>query len=145
MDSGLEQRTLPSIRRSQLVLIYRNGRVANPETCGQIVCSVRRPARSGVSRWTQAARSGVSRWAQAARSGVSRWAQVARSVFCRAESASVADSADWVLVRQSGEPGDLRSDRVLGRETGTIIDKHRRQRAWRGAIQGGHRGPPLRL
>ena len=42
MDSGLEERRLPSIRRSQLVLIYRNGGVANPETCGQIACAVRR-------------------------------------------------------------------------------------------------------
>ena len=74
--------------------------------------------------------------------------QAARSFFCRAESASVADSAEWVLVRQSGEPGDLRSDRVLGQETGTIgriIGKHRRQSAWMVAIQGGHMGPPLRL
>ena len=73
---------------------------------------------------------------------------MARSVFCRAESASVADSADWVLVRQSGEPGDLRSDRVLGQETGTIgriIGKHRRQSAWMGAFQVRHRGLPLHL
>ena len=28
------------------------------ETCGQVACSVWRPARSGVSRWAQAARSG---------------------------------------------------------------------------------------
>ena len=72
MDSGLEERILPSIRRSQILLIHRNGGVDNPETCGQIACSVRlsegwRPAvksraRSGdylsVSRWAQAARSG---------------------------------------------------------------------------------------
>ena len=44
-------------------------------------------------------------------------AQPTRSVFCRAESASVADSAEWVLVRRGGEPGDLRSDRMLGQET----------------------------
>ena len=40
MDSGLEERILPSIRRSQILLIYRNGGVDNPETCGQIACSV---------------------------------------------------------------------------------------------------------
>ena len=40
MDSGLEERKLPSIRRSQILLISRNGGVANPETCGQIACSV---------------------------------------------------------------------------------------------------------
>ena len=42
MDSGLEERKLPSIRRSQILLIYRNGGVAKPETCGQIACSVGR-------------------------------------------------------------------------------------------------------
>ena len=42
MDSGLEERKLPSIRRSQLLLIYRNGGVAKPETCGQIACAVGR-------------------------------------------------------------------------------------------------------
>ena len=42
MDSGLEERILPSIRRSQILLIYRNGGVDNPETCGQIACSVGR-------------------------------------------------------------------------------------------------------
>ena len=41
MDSGLEERILPSIRRSQILLIYRNGGVDNPETCGQIACSAR--------------------------------------------------------------------------------------------------------
>ena len=46
MDSGLEERILPSIRRSQIVLIYRLGGVDNPETFGQIACSVGRPARS---------------------------------------------------------------------------------------------------
>ena len=40
MDSGLEERILPSIRRSQMLLIYRNGGVANPETCGHIACKV---------------------------------------------------------------------------------------------------------
>ena len=49
MDSGLEERILPSIRRPQMLLIYRNGGVANPETFGQIACSVGRPARS--ERW----------------------------------------------------------------------------------------------
>ena len=71
MDSGLEQQMLPSIRRSRILLIYRNGGVDNPETFGQIACaaglsegwrpSVRSRARSGdypsVSRWAQAARS----------------------------------------------------------------------------------------
>ena len=42
MDSGLEERILPSIRRSQILLVYRNGGVVNPETYGQIVCSVGR-------------------------------------------------------------------------------------------------------
>ena len=42
MDSGLEERILPSIRRSQIILIYRKGGVVNPETCGQIACSVGR-------------------------------------------------------------------------------------------------------
>ena len=42
MDSGLEERILPSIRRSQMFLIYRNGGVVNPETFGQIACSVGR-------------------------------------------------------------------------------------------------------
>ena len=46
--------------------------------------------------------------------------QAARSFFCRAESASVADSAEWVLVRRGGEPGDLRSNRVHGEDAGTI-------------------------
>ena len=32
MDSGLEECMLPSIRRSQMFLIYRNGGVVNPET-----------------------------------------------------------------------------------------------------------------
>ena len=32
MDSGLVERILPSIRRSQILLIYRNGGVVNPET-----------------------------------------------------------------------------------------------------------------
>ena len=41
MDSGLEERILPSIRRSQILLIYRKGGVVNPETCGQIACSAR--------------------------------------------------------------------------------------------------------
>ena len=47
MDSGLEERILPSIRRPQILLIYRNGGVVNPETFGQIACAVGRPARSG--------------------------------------------------------------------------------------------------
>ena len=46
MDSDLEERKLPSIRRSQTLLVYRNGGVANPETFGQVACTVRRPARS---------------------------------------------------------------------------------------------------
>ena len=41
MDSGLEERILPSIRRSQILLIYRNGGVDNPETFGQIACAAR--------------------------------------------------------------------------------------------------------
>jgi len=42
MDSGLEERRLPSIRRSQILLIYRNGGVVHLETLGQIACSVGR-------------------------------------------------------------------------------------------------------
>ena len=38
MDSGLEERILPSIRRSQIILIYRKGGVVNPGTFGQITC-----------------------------------------------------------------------------------------------------------
>jgi len=41
MDSGSEERILPSIRRSQIVLIYRKGGVANPETFDQIACMAR--------------------------------------------------------------------------------------------------------
>ena len=41
MDSGLEECILPSIRRSQILLIYRNGGVDNPETFGQIACAAR--------------------------------------------------------------------------------------------------------
>ena len=40
MDSGLEERILPSIRRSQMLLIYRKGGVDNPETCCQVACAV---------------------------------------------------------------------------------------------------------
>ena len=82
MDSGLEERILPSIRRSQMFLIYRNGGVVNPETFGQIACSVGRlPIRFTVGT------GGTIRMK----------AQATRSVFCRAESASVADSAEWVF------------------------------------------------
>ena len=42
MDSGLEERILPSIRRPQILLIYRKGGMVTPETCGQIACAVRR-------------------------------------------------------------------------------------------------------
>ena len=42
MDSELEEHILPSIRRSQIELIYRNGGVDNPETYGQVACSVGR-------------------------------------------------------------------------------------------------------
>ena len=41
MDSGLEERKLPSIRRSQMFLIYSNGGVVNPETFGQTACAAR--------------------------------------------------------------------------------------------------------
>ena len=51
MDSGLEECILPSIRRSQILLIYRKGGVDNPETFGQIACAVGRPARSGWGHW----------------------------------------------------------------------------------------------
>ena len=89
MDSGLEERILPSIRRPQMLLIHRNGGVDNPETCGQIACAVGRlPIRFTVG-------TGGT---------ISVWAQATRSVFCRAESASVADSAEWVLAQRRGEP-----------------------------------------
>ena len=42
MDSGLEERILPSIRRSLIILIYRNDGVDNLETFGQIACAVGR-------------------------------------------------------------------------------------------------------
>ena len=42
MDSGLEERILPSIRRSHMLEIYRNGGVVNPEICGQIAWTVGR-------------------------------------------------------------------------------------------------------
>ena len=69
MDSGLEEHLLPAIRRSQILLIYRNSGVDNPETFGQIACSVGRlPIRFTVGtggtiidkhrRHDQAARSG---------------------------------------------------------------------------------------
>ena len=41
MDSGLEERILPSIRRPQILLIYRNGGVVHAETFGQIACAAR--------------------------------------------------------------------------------------------------------
>ena len=50
MDSGLEERILPSIRRSQMLLIYRIDRVVNPETFGQIACTAGTPARSETTR-----------------------------------------------------------------------------------------------
>ena len=56
--------------------------------------------------------------------------QAARSFFCRAESASVADSAEWVLVRRGGEPGDLRSNRVHGRETTHPFHGGHRRHDW---------------
>ena len=40
MDSELEERKLSSIRRPQILFIYRKGGVGNPETFGQIACSV---------------------------------------------------------------------------------------------------------
>ena len=72
MDSGLDVRILPSIRRIQMLLTYRIGGVDNPETFGQIACSVGRPA---------------------------------RSFFCRAESASFADSAAMYMHQLSGVVG----------------------------------------
>ena len=80
MDSGLEERILPSIRRPQILLIYRNGGVVNTEPCGQIACTARlsegwRPAvrsraRSGDRHDQDEGTGGTSRMrAQAARSG----------------------------------------------------------------------------
>ena len=40
MDSELEERKLSSIRQPQILFIYRKGGVGNPETFGQIACSV---------------------------------------------------------------------------------------------------------
>ena len=65
MDSGLEERILPSIRRSQMLLIYRNGGVVNPETFGQIACSVGRLP----IRFTVGTGGTIRMRAQAAQSG----------------------------------------------------------------------------
>ena len=46
MDSGLEERKLPSIRRLQILLVYRNGGVVSPETYGQDPCEVGRPRKN---------------------------------------------------------------------------------------------------
>ena len=88
MDSGLEERILPSIRRSQILLIYRNGGVDNPETCGQIACAARLS-----EGWRPAVRSRARRGRR----------------------------------HDQRQPGDLRSDRVHGRETGTIGRRFRQQ------------------
>ena len=68
MDSGLEERILPSIRRSQIVLIYRLGGVDNPETFGQIACSVGRLP----IRFTVGTGGTIRMRAQAAQSGQTR-------------------------------------------------------------------------
>ena len=88
-----------------LPFVLSKGWEAQMETCGQIARTVGRlPIRFTVGT------GGTIRLG----------AQATRSVFCRAESASVADSAEWVLVRRGGEPGDLRSNRVHGEDVGTI-------------------------
>ena len=99
MDSGLEERILPSIRRSQILLIYRNGGVVNPETYGQIVCSV-------------------------GRLRMETCGQIVCSVGRLPIRFTVGTGGTIMLVRSCGRrgiaDGDLRSDRVHGRETGTI-------------------------
>ena len=72
-----------------LPFVLSKGWRAQMETCGQIACAVGRlPIRFTVGP------GGT----------ISVWAQATRSVFCRAESASVADSAEWVLAQRRGEP-----------------------------------------
>ena len=72
-----------------LPFVLSKGWRAQVETCGQIACSVGRlPIRFTVGT------GGTIRMR----------AQAARSFFCRAESASVADSAEWVLAQRGGEP-----------------------------------------
>ena len=98
MDSGLVERILPSIRRLQMLLIYRNGGVANPETCGHIACTVRL---SEFPRCSSSRRSGCA------------FQPDARSPFM----SKVLFSTIRVVKGLAGTGGDLRSDRVLGRET----------------------------
>ena len=64
MDSEMEERKLPSIRRPQLLFIYRKSGVDNPATFGQIVCSVRRLP----IRFTVGTGGTIEMWAQAAQS-----------------------------------------------------------------------------
>ena len=87
MDSGLEERILPSIRRSQILLIYRNGEVANPETFGQVACTVGRlPIRFSVGT------GGTIR-----RFDFSRLAQMETSVRSRARSGDRHDHKERIL------------------------------------------------
>ena len=112
MDSGLEERILPSIRRSQILLIYCDGGVDNPETFGQIMCA------AGLSEgWRPAVRSrarsgdypSVSRWAQAARSG---WVQVETfgQIACAAGTPARSETTRRPAVRSRARSGD-RHDR----------------------------------
>ena len=79
------------------------------ETCGQIARTVGRlPIRFTVGT------GGTIRLG----------AQATRSVFCRAESASVADSAEWVLAQRGGEPGDLRTEPLRGLPTSQEQDNY---------------------
>ena len=78
MDPGLEERILPSIRRSQMFLIYRNGGVVNPETFGQIACSVGRLP----IRFTVGTGGTIRMRAQAARSGQTQGSTAVVVVRC---------------------------------------------------------------
>ena len=87
MDFGLKERILPSIRRLQILLVYRNGGVANPETFGQVACTVGRlPIRFSVGT------GGTIR-----RFDFSRLAQMETSVRSRARSGDRHDLKERIL------------------------------------------------
>ena len=92
-----------------LPFVLSKGWEAQMETCGQIARTVGRlPIRFTVGT------GGTIRLG----------AQATRSVFCRAESASVADSAEWVLAQRGGEPGDLRTEPLRGLPTSQEQDNY---------------------
>ena len=145
MDSGLEERILPSIRRPQMLLIHRNGGVDNPETFGQIACSVglrrekmetygqfacavgviRRMETCGQiactarlsERWRPAVRS-------RARSGdypsVSRWAQAARSEGHRRHDQCVSTGGTISVWAQATRSVFCRAESALVADSATI-------------------------